>query len=34
MDDKIIENIKNIYPTYQSSKDITLSITRKWYIWK
>mgnify|MGYP003547882124 FL=1 len=28
MDDKIIENIKNIYPTYQSSKDITLSITR------
>jgi primosomal protein N' (replication factor Y) len=29
MDDKIIENIKNIYPTYQSSKDITLSITRK-----
>ena len=28
MDDKIIENIKNIYPTYQASKDITLSITR------
>jgi hypothetical protein len=30
MDDNIIEKIKNIYPTYQSSKDITLSITRMW----
>ena len=27
-DDYIIEKIKNIYPTYQSNKDITLSITR------
>jgi hypothetical protein len=30
MDDNIIEKIKNIYPTYQSNKDITLSITRMW----
>ena len=34
LEDSVLEKIKEIYPMYQSNKDVDIIISRMWFRWR